>query len=168
MGKRIIVFALIFMLSFTGGTQKKNGTQDNSAAIDKSPDKSAALRDGGITQPLPEPASASHPTAVPLSVPEHPSGGMPGEKPPEEIPVEVLISFAGDCTIGTDESFSYVNSFPYRFEKVGGDYSYFFKGVRSDPGQFGNYPDYGKKESAEDIPFQGRALLCKYPDRGRC
>ena len=131
MGKRIIVFALIFMLSFTGGTQKKNGTQDNSAAIDKSPDKSAALRDGGITQPLPEPASASHPTAVPLSVPEHPSGGMPGEKPPEEIPVEVLISFAGDCTIGTDESFSYVNSFPYRFEKVGGDYSYFFKGVRS-------------------------------------
>ena len=42
----------------------------------------------------------------------------------------ITISLAGDCTLGTDESFSYINSFPYRFEKVKGDYSYFFKGVR--------------------------------------
>jgi poly-gamma-glutamate capsule biosynthesis protein CapA/YwtB (metallophosphatase superfamily) len=49
---------------------------------------------------------------------------------PEPLTTELLISFAGDCTIGTDESFSYVNSFPYRFEKVGGDFSYFFKSVQ--------------------------------------
>jgi len=55
------------------------------------------------------------------------------EKDGEEVEdeIEILISFAGDCTIGTDESFSYVNSFPYRFEKVGKDYSYFFKAVQS-------------------------------------
>jgi len=64
------------------------------------------------------------------------------DKEPEEAPsgeqkykqnelVEIRISFAGDCTIGTDETFNYVNSFPHRYEKVGYDDSYFFKGVES-------------------------------------
>jgi poly-gamma-glutamate capsule biosynthesis protein CapA/YwtB (metallophosphatase superfamily) len=48
----------------------------------------------------------------------------------EEAVIGVTISFAGDCTLGTDESFSYVNSFPYRLEKENNDYSYFFEGVR--------------------------------------
>lgn len=47
----------------------------------------------------------------------------------EEL-VQIRISFAGDCTIGTDENFTYVNSFPDRYEKVGRDDAYFFKGVK--------------------------------------
>lgn len=42
---------------------------------------------------------------------------------------KIVVSFAGDCTLGTDESFSYVNSFPYRFEKENKDFGYFFRGV---------------------------------------
>jgi hypothetical protein len=53
------------------------------------------------------------------------------EEPVEEEPVEIRISFAGDCTIGTDETFTYVNSFPDRYDKIGRDDSYFFKGVES-------------------------------------
>lgn len=31
-----------------------------------------------------------------------------------ENEIEINISFAGDCTLGTDDSFSYTNSFPYQ------------------------------------------------------
>ncbi|HZJ57793.1 MAG TPA: CapA family protein [Clostridia bacterium] len=51
----------------------------------------------------------------------------PIEEPPEDI--VITISLAGDCTIGTDETFTYTNSFPDRLEKVDGDWSYFFAGV---------------------------------------
>ncbi len=42
----------------------------------------------------------------------------------------MTISFAGDCTLGWDDTSSYYNSFPHRLEKEGGDFSYFFKGVK--------------------------------------
>ena len=48
----------------------------------------------------------------------------------EEL-VQIRISFAGDCTIGTDENFTYVNSFPDRYEKVGRDDAYFFQGSKT-------------------------------------
>lgn len=41
----------------------------------------------------------------------------------------VLISFAGDCTIGSDTNFSYENSFHEVYEEKG--YSHFFQGVKS-------------------------------------
>ena len=50
------------------------------------------------------------------------------DEPNEEI--ILTISLAGDCTIGTDESFTYTNSFPDRLKKVNGDWSYFFAGVK--------------------------------------
>lgn len=63
--------------------------------------------------------------------PDEPQQEEPKEEPIEEEPIEIRISFAEDCTIGTDETFAYVNSFPDRYEKVGRDDSYFFKGVES-------------------------------------
>jgi len=45
--------------------------------------------------------------------------------------VSITISFAGDCTLGTDEAFPYQDSLPQRLEKEGFDYSYFFRGVSS-------------------------------------
>ena len=42
---------------------------------------------------------------------------------------EVLLSFAGDCTIATDPSFAYENSIVHIYNKNGKDPSYFFKNV---------------------------------------
>lgn len=42
----------------------------------------------------------------------------------------IRISFAGDCTLGTDESFPYTNSFPYRLKRNNNDFSYFFAKVK--------------------------------------
>jgi len=44
--------------------------------------------------------------------------------------ITIVISFAGDCTIGTDTSFPYLNSFPYQLEKQNNDYTYFFRKVK--------------------------------------
>jgi poly-gamma-glutamate capsule biosynthesis protein CapA/YwtB (metallophosphatase superfamily) len=42
----------------------------------------------------------------------------------------IRISFAGDCTLGTDESFPYAYSFPYQLKKNNNDFSYFFAKVK--------------------------------------
>jgi poly-gamma-glutamate synthesis protein (capsule biosynthesis protein) len=55
---------------------------------------------------------------------------FPGHAGTANEPVTVTVSFAGDCTIGYDETFSYEYSFPHRLEIVGNDYSYFFRNVK--------------------------------------
>jgi poly-gamma-glutamate synthesis protein (capsule biosynthesis protein) len=42
----------------------------------------------------------------------------------------IIITAAGDCTLGTDESFAYTGSFMDEFEKQNKDYGYFFKNVK--------------------------------------
>lgn len=42
---------------------------------------------------------------------------------------KVVLSFAGDCTIGTDDRFSYKNSFHHRLAVEDNDFGYFFRGV---------------------------------------
>lgn len=42
---------------------------------------------------------------------------------------EVVISVAGDCTLGTDTKFAYETSFPAVFKNNGSDYSYFMENV---------------------------------------
>lgn len=44
---------------------------------------------------------------------------------------EIIISSAGDCTLGTDDSFYKPLSLPGVFQSKGNDYSYFFKNVSS-------------------------------------
>lgn len=43
----------------------------------------------------------------------------------------ITISFAGDCTLGYDETFSYYNSFPFTLEKENNNYEYFFNKVKT-------------------------------------
>lgn len=43
----------------------------------------------------------------------------------------IIISAAGDCTLGTDESFGYAGTFMHEFDKNDKDYGYFFKNVKS-------------------------------------
>jgi len=42
----------------------------------------------------------------------------------------ITISFAGDCTIGYDENYSYENSFPFVLKKQMNNYGYFFQRVK--------------------------------------
>lgn len=42
----------------------------------------------------------------------------------------ITISFAGDCTIGYDESYSYENSFPFVLKNQMNNYEYFFEKVK--------------------------------------
>ena len=53
------------------------------------------------------------------------------EKEPEkkEVREEILLSFAGDCTLGTDTKFGYSGSLPAMFESQNKNYSYFFENV---------------------------------------
>lgn len=51
------------------------------------------------------------------------------EEPVEDKFSEVLLSFAGDCTIGTDTNFGYSTSLPAVFQNNNKNYSYFFKNV---------------------------------------
>ena len=43
--------------------------------------------------------------------------------------VTIVVTFAGDCTIGYDEAFSYEYSFPYVLERQNNNYGYFFEKV---------------------------------------
>jgi poly-gamma-glutamate synthesis protein (capsule biosynthesis protein) len=126
--KRIIALFVVLLLSFSGSTQDDINNSDEMNASNDISSKTAVLQDTNLPKPFPRP---SNPPDVKQ---EDESENNPKNiqvNNPENEPVQILVSFAGDCTIGTDESFSYVNSFPYRFEKVGRDYSYFFKGVQS-------------------------------------
>ena len=53
------------------------------------------------------------------------------EKEVEKVEVreEILLTFAGDCTLGTDTKFGYSGSLPAMFDSQNKDYSYFFKNV---------------------------------------
>lgn len=68
--------------------------------------------------PVSTPIVMSAPTPVPLTITN------PGNED------EVLISFAGDCTLGTDPDFAYRTSLPAVWEKNGKDFSYFYKNVK--------------------------------------
>jgi poly-gamma-glutamate synthesis protein (capsule biosynthesis protein) len=46
-------------------------------------------------------------------------------------PVQIKVTFAGDCTVGTDENFNYSTSMPAKWEDVDGDATYFLKNVAS-------------------------------------
>lgn len=53
---------------------------------------------------------------------------VPVEKKVEKV--DVVVSFAGDCTLGYDTNFGYTNTFPAVFKSKNSDYSYFFKNVK--------------------------------------
>lgn len=91
------------------------------------PTKSPEFVDRTTQTPVVTPSPSYSPTETPSESPDPTE--MPTPEPTRE-PVEILISFAGDCTLGTDETFAYTNSFPDRYERIGRDDSYFFKGVK--------------------------------------
>lgn len=52
-----------------------------------------------------------------------------GSENKESEPVTITVSATGDCTLGTDEFFSWEDSLPAKYEETG-DFSYFFQNVK--------------------------------------
>ncbi|WP_278675778.1 CapA family protein [Acidaminococcus fermentans] len=83
------------------------------------PDPAAQRKTG-----LPAPAASP---AVPAPLPS----SAPAPQPPEDPIITLTISAAGDCTLGTEESFGYEGTFPAAWGGAGGDGSVFLAGVQS-------------------------------------
>ncbi|MDY4949930.1 MAG: CapA family protein [Clostridium cadaveris] len=66
-----------------------------------------------------------------VAVDENKESQEPVKEEPEmkEVREEILLTFAGDCTLGTDTKFGYAGSLPDMFENQNKNYSYFFKNV---------------------------------------
>ena len=66
-----------------------------------------------------------------VAVDENKESQEPVKEEPEmkEVREEILLTFAGDCTLGTDTKFGYAGSLPAMFENQNKNYSYFFKNV---------------------------------------
>lgn len=66
-----------------------------------------------------------------VAVDENKESQEPVKEEPEmkEVREEILLTFAGDCTLGTDTKFGYAGSLPAMLENQNKNYSYFFKNV---------------------------------------
>lgn len=74
-------------------------------------------------------SGAAQPTAQPAaSTTSRDADGGAGDAPAAE-PVTLTVTFAGDCTLGTDPSFGVDRNFNTRYEKEGSDPAYFLKNV---------------------------------------
>lgn len=82
----------------------------------------------------PVPAAPAKPAAAPAvspTAPSAPAAPAPAPQPPADPITTVTLSAAGDCTLGTEESFGYEGTFPEAWDAAGGDGSVFLAGVRS-------------------------------------
>lgn len=82
----------------------------------------------------PVPAAPAQPAAAPAvspTAPSAPAAPAPAPQPPADPVTTVTLSAAGDCTLGTEESFGYEGTFPEAWDAAGGDGSVFLAGVRS-------------------------------------
>lgn len=74
-------------------------------------------------------AAKSNETTKPQNISKEKDNTTKEEEPKKYIKTSVLLSFAGDATIGHDTKFGFANSLPAVLQKNGNDYSYFFKNV---------------------------------------
>lgn len=118
----VLCFCLIFLTSCSYFIEDK--------IEEPRPEDPAPIQEDSIDSPIEgeEPEDRDDNEGDMGPVEEEPVEEPIEEEPPEDI--VITISLAGDCTIGTDETFTYTNSFPDRLNKVGGDWKYFFAGVR--------------------------------------
>ena len=82
----------------------------------------------------PVPAAPAQPAAAPAvspTAPSAPAAPAPAPQPPADPITTVTLSAAGDCTLGTEESFGYEGTFPEAWDAAEGDGSVFLAGVRS-------------------------------------
>ncbi len=87
---------------------------------------------------------------------------------PAPVVDEIVLSFAGDCTLGSDPRFSYAGSFHARFSEEGENHAYFFENVapifRADSLTFVNFEGTLTESNAraeKTYTFKGPAHYAK-------
>ncbi|MBE7062629.1 MAG: CapA family protein [Clostridia bacterium] len=92
---------------------------------------------------------------------------------PTPIASQIVLSAAGDCTLGSDPAFSYAGSFHARFAEEGENYAYFFENVadifRADSFTFVNFEGTLTEETKradKTYTFKGPAAYAKILSAG--
>lgn len=110
-------------------------------AFPAAPGSKKTFPPAAVTDPAPQPASpAPDPAAqgktglpAPAASPAVPAplpSSAPAPQPADDPITTLTISAAGDCTLGTEESFGYEGTFPAAWDGAGGDGSVFLAGVQ--------------------------------------
>ena len=118
--RKIFLITLVLLILLDGGSNQTAFSMGNGGQLP------AGVSENNANEPVPEEMPE-----VQMNRQINTDAGIQGDESPKIDEIEITISFAGDCTIGTDVSFPRINSFPYRLEKQNNDNSYFFKGVKS-------------------------------------
>jgi hypothetical protein len=129
--KRVIVLLLVFLLVIVSRVYDQGIWTFGDSKVSDNSDENQTEDHNFQSGQKPVAHPSTEPSDHPADIPTHPSSSpeLTSEQT-EELPVEIHISFAGDCTLGMDETFTYENSFQHRYEKVGKDPSYFFRNVK--------------------------------------
>lgn len=126
--RRMLLLALTFIITIMPGSTGAEAVENMES--DKPPEAAVTIP----AAPVEDTAALMHVALV-----EEPAAEVIGmvepQNPEKPVPVieyslKIAVSFAGDCTLGTDPSFSYKTSFPFVLAKNHNDYSYFFSGVK--------------------------------------
>ena len=129
--KRVIVLLLVFLLVIVSRVYDQGIWTFGDSKISDTSGEAQTEDHNFQSGQKPDAQPSKGPSDHLADIPTHPSSSpelTPDQT--EELPVEIRISFAGDCTLGMDETFTYENSFQHRYEKVGKDPSYFFRNVK--------------------------------------
>lgn len=106
-------------------------------AFPAAPGSKKTFPPAAVTDPAPQPASPAPDRTVfekssvpaPTASPAVPAAS-PAPQPADDPITTLTISAAGDCTLGTEESFGYEGTFPAAWDGAGGDGSVFLAGVQ--------------------------------------
>lgn len=109
--RRVLLFVLSLIITILLGTTGVSAVENKEKAAQ--PDTTVEI----AAEPAQRPVAARNET-------------VRQQKPAEKENVKITLSFAGDCTLGTDTSFLYKYSFPYVLAENNNDYAYFFSGVK--------------------------------------
>lgn len=135
----ILLFAMAVMLSPASSADMEQKPQKEAEELRTASTTAAAEPESSIPAPVPVTAPAPIQTESPAAsavpsdtAPTATMTAVPAETPvsPLEDSVKISLSFAGDCTLGTDASFLKKTSFPQVLADNGNDFKYFFSGVK--------------------------------------
>jgi poly-gamma-glutamate capsule biosynthesis protein CapA/YwtB (metallophosphatase superfamily) len=110
--KKVLLAVLTLFISVSSDSEGAGSVEIDRPSVDTSVEAAAS-----ISMQAPGPADPGRKTVETQ------------EKETDES-LKISMSFAGDCTLGTDASFPYKASFPYVLARNNYDYAYFFGGVR--------------------------------------
>ena len=122
--RRLLLIILTLIIAIMMNSTCSKAVEQKSP---ETPDQSQSAAATAIPVPATTAAIAASPAQEPAAA------GLETvklQKPVIEEKAKISVSFAGDCTLGTDTTFSYKASFPQVLADKNNDYAWFFSGVK--------------------------------------